>query len=260
MEKVFLFDSDTCATARVFMPLRPRVLGDVTQLEAAFAGSPDALWIAVHSRALLRALAEVRPGVRATGRLLVLDHYKEGDFFRSHFERVVVARNGFLSPDELLEVLAAPNASDLFIGGQVDAEAGVLLLFRGDLGSLVVPLGNFEPTASGPRPDPSRFEIIDHGQTIKLGAYEASAEAVLYEVDPEYRRRIKARRRAEERGFGASLRRLRIQRGLRQSDFPGISEKEIGRIERGEVEELRSDTRKRLAERLGVRAEEIEEY
>lgn len=260
MERVFLFDSDTCAPARVFMPLRPRVLGDITQLEAAFAESPDALWIAFHSRALLRALAALRPRSRATAKLLVLDHYEEGDFFRSNFERVVVAGHGFLSPEELVEVLAAPNAPDLFIGGRVDVEAGVLLLFRGDLAPLVVPLGNFEPTASGPGPDPCRFEITDHGQTIKLGAYEASAEAVLYEMDPEYRRRIKARRRAEERGFGASLRRLRIQRGLRQSDFPGISEKEIGRIERGEVEEPRSDTRKRLAERLGVRAEEIEEY
>jgi DNA-binding Xre family transcriptional regulator len=193
--------------------------------------------------------------------LLLLDRAVEPDFFRSIFEHVVVATNGsFLPNEELAEVLSAPHAADLLIGGQVDAEAGVLLLFRGNLVPLVVPLSVFQQAPNGPRPDPRRFAVIDHGQTIQLGDYEAATSAILYEVDPDYRRRVKQRRREEERTFGASLRRLRIQRGLRQGDFSGISEKEIGRIERGEVEKPRDETLRKLAERLGVQPDVIEEY
>lgn len=259
MDKVFLFDTDT-ATARAFTPLHPRVLRNEAQLEAAFSEEPDALWIAFHSHVFLRALSCLRPRLRTSARLLMLDRSGDADYFRSIFERVVVAKNGFLAAEELVEVLSAPNAADLFIGGSVDAEAGVLLLFRGNLVPLVVPLGIFKTTPVGLHPDPGRFAIADYGQTVKLGDYEATADAILYEVDPDYRRRINQRRRAEEKTFGASLRRLRVQRGLRQSDFSGISEKEIGRIERGEVEQPRGETLKKIAKRLGVPADEIAEF
>jgi transcriptional regulator with XRE-family HTH domain len=57
-----------------------------------------------------------------------------------------------------------------------------------------------------------------------------------------------------------ALRRLRIQRGLRRGGFAGISAKEIARIERGEVAKPHADTLARLAQRLGVKAEEIDTY
>ena len=43
-------------------------------------------------------------------------------------------------------------------------------------------------------------------------------------------RRLLAKRRADDKTFGACLRRLRLQRGLRQSDFGGVSAKTIARI------------------------------
>jgi hypothetical protein len=190
----------------------------------------------------------------------MLDLTLETDFLRTVFQPVVVARSGFLAVDDLVEVLSAPNAADLFIGGRVDAETGALLLYRGNLESIVVPLASFVPTPGGPPPDPSRFSIADYGQTVKLGDYEASAEAILYEIDPDYRRRLRERRRNEDQGFGPSLRRLRIQRGLRQTDFPGITEREIGRIERGEVDKPHESTVRKIAEHLGVAPQEIEEY
>ena len=134
------------------------------------------------------------------------------------------------------------------------------MLFRGNLSPLVVSLDVFQPSAGSPKPDPKRFAVTDYGQTLKLGDYEVAADAILYEVDPEYRRRANKRRREEEQGFGASLRRLRVMRGLRQTDFPGISEKEIGRLERGEVSKPHGETLEKLAKRLRVRPEEIEEY
>jgi transcriptional regulator with XRE-family HTH domain len=63
-----------------------------------------------------------------------------------------------------------------------------------------------------------------------------------------------------EKSFGASLRRLRLQKGLNPSDFPGITEKEIGRIDRGEIKRPHARTVGKLAKRLNVKPEEIETY
>ena len=67
-------------------------------------------------------------------------------------------------------------------------------------------------------------------------------------------------RRAEEKGFGASLRRLRLQRGLRREDFAPLSPKTIARIEQGRVRNLHAKTQATIAMTLGVQPEEIETY
>jgi hypothetical protein len=71
-------------------------------------------------------------------------------------------------------------------------------------------------------------------------------------------RRLNQERRQTERSFGASLRRLRKQRRLRRDDFSPVSSKEIARIERNEVGKPHSRTMRVIADRLGVRPEEIE--
>ena len=42
----------------------------------------------------------------------------------------------------------------------------------------------------------------DYGRTVALGDYEASADAILYELDLDYRRHLKKQRRQSERTFG----------------------------------------------------------
>lgn len=115
-------------------------------------------------------------------------------------------------------------------------------------------------SGTGVKPDFNDFEVIDHGQTLRFGKYEASFDSVLYEMDPEYRRKLHKQRRGTERTFGASLRRLRIQRGLSRSEFVGLTAKAIARIERGEVEKPHAATLGIIAERLGVAVHEIESY
>lgn len=109
-------------------------------------------------------------------------------------------------------------------------------------------------------PDFTRLRLTDHGRTVALGDYEAAADAILYELDPDYRRRLKKQRRQGERTFGASLMRLRKQRRLKRSDFAPISPKEIARIERNEVEKPHARTLETIADRLGIRPEEIDSY
>jgi hypothetical protein len=179
------------------------------------------------------------------------------------FRRVAGQVEAFkwLPSDELAEVLLAPpdESRDLFIGGSYDPDSQTLTLTRGDLEPLVVPMSLFHPSGTA-QPDPSRLAVTEYGQTIQLGEYEAAADAILYEVDPDYRRRLRARRRKEETGFGASLRRLRIQRQLKRTDFRGLSAKTIARIERGETDKPHGRTLTRLARTLGVEPEDIENW
>ena len=179
----------------------------------------------------------------------------------SQFRRVVGEVRDFrmLPSDQLAEVLASKNKTDLFIGGIVDQSSGTVTLARGNLSMVTVPLSIFNADAPC-KPDFSRFEIDDYGYTLRFGEYEASAHAVLYRIDPAYRRRANQQRIAEERGFGPSLRRLRILRRLSRTDFPGIAPKTIARIERGETERLQGKTLDTLAKVLGVSPAEIETY
>ena len=117
------------------------------------------------------------------------------------------------------------------------ADAAVIL-YRGNLDPLVVPLPWFRKRSAGLNPNISDLAVTDFGQTVRLGDYEAATDAILYEFDGEYRRRAKKRQIATDR-----LRRLRLQKGLHRSDFPGLTAKEIARIERGEVRNPRDSPR-----------------
>jgi len=115
-----------------------------------------------------------------------------------------------LSPtDELVEVLGSANRADLLIGAALARADDAVILYRGNLEPLVVPL----------------------------------------------RRQLET-----DRSLGGALRRLRLQKGLRQSDFPGLTAKEIARIERGEVKKPQQRTLAAIAKRIGVAAKEISTY
>jgi hypothetical protein len=157
--------------------------------------------------------------------------------------------------EELDAVSKAPDRKDRFVGGMADKGGKTVVLWRGDLMPLVVPFSAFMLTANGIRPDWDRFAATDYGHTLKFGSYEAAADAVLYEYDPEFRRRLNRSRVATEQTLGASIRRLRKQRQLTRNDFPGIDPKTLARIERGEVHKPHADTLQSIAGRLGVALE-----
>lgn len=161
--------------------------------------------------------------------------------------------------DELADVLNSDNKEELFIGGVVDERTKTLALVRGNFERLTVPLSFFGPSGAA-KPDFRKFSVDDYGQTIRFGNYEASADAILYELDSDYRRKINAKRRANEKSFGASLRRLRIQRGLSRDAFSGTSSKTIARIERSEVGKPQGRTLSIIAKTLKVAPDEIESY
>ena len=166
----------------------------------------------------------------------------------------------WLPRSELVEAIARDDSADRFIGGSVDRKAKILTLLRGDITTLLAPFRLFSRSGDGTALDFARLRLTDYGRTIALGDYEASADAVLYELDPDYRRGLNKRRCLDDRTFGASLRRLRKQRRLKRSDFAPISSKEIARVERNEIRKPHAKTLEIIAHRLGVRPQEITGY
>ncbi len=226
------------------------------------AQRPDVL-VAQRAEWPERTLARIHlhaPDMRKAPSLLVT--CRLGAHRRAAYDAVFdqVVDPGFvklLAAEELREVLSAPNRGDLFVGGVHLDEADSLLLYRGTLEPLLVPISWFKARPTGPPPDPTHLSVEDNGQAVCLGAYEASADAILYEHDPDYRKRAKKRFLKQDSSLGGSIRRLRLQKALKQSDFPDIPPRTIGRIERGEVENPRNETLEQIAARLGVHVEEL---
>jgi DNA-binding XRE family transcriptional regulator len=232
----------------------------------------DTLWISTDSehteklvKTLVGSISETTWHRASFGDFLALEPAKVEirSTLEGLFSRVIGVAPGFktLPLDELLEVLGTRplERRDLLIGGVLNAELGTLVLVRGNLERVMVPLSLFRPSGTA-TPDFGKFELGDFGHTLRFGMYEATADSVLWEVDPDFRKRAKAKEHLHATGFGSSLRRLRKQRGLSQSDFPKVARKTISRIENGEVDRPHGVTLNRIAKALGVAADEIESY
>ena len=231
--------------------------------------SARSFWISTRQEAtddLLRSIQQCRYGRGPISGLVTLEPPRPNSIpgLNSCFRRLAgVAPDSKLLPlEELLDVLSAPQseAAGLFIAAVADPQSQTLALTRGNLKTITVSFSMFPPSGRGIQPDFGRLSLIDCGHTVRLGDYEASSDAVLYEADPEYRWKASKKLLAEEKTFGASLRRLRIQKGLSRSEFAPLSPKTVARIERNEVEKPHGETLRTIASRLGIEPEEIESY
>lgn len=264
--QVFLLDRAKKRSSR-FASLRPQIVSSVTELRNSMArATSDSLWVSYASdltEALVRnaSLGTSSLGTSSLGFGLFVHSLDMRTIpaLSSFFRRIAFTMDGgFIPAEELVEVLKADNRPDLFVGGNVNHATATITFWRGNLLPLTVSFAAFEKSGSGTEPDFNRLSVIDHGQTVQLGDYEAAVDAILYEYDPEYRRRISKQRLQEDQSFGASLRRLRKQRGLRREDFePDLSAKTIARIEQGKVKRIHKKTLNALAEHLSVIPEEI---
>jgi hypothetical protein len=262
-KKTILLDRGT-SRAKWFTRINAESASSPTRIRDAVAhASQDTLWLSFERNLTASVLRAVDWHSPSLGRVVLLHRpdIETLPALSSCFREVIFSLdNGFLRPEQLGEVLSAPNRENLFIGGSVDRQGGTVTLWRGNLASLTVPLSAFRPAGDGTKPDFARFSIRDYGHTVRFGEYEAAADAILYEFDQRYRRVQSKARIAAEKSFGASLRRLRKQRGLRREDFRPLSAKTIGRIEQGKVTHVRDNTRRMIAKTLGVAADEIDTY
>jgi hypothetical protein len=94
--------------------------------------------------------------------------------------RVVAASLDFKELKEL-KVLSWAAKRYLVVAGYSDFLRHQLVLFRPDGRSVIAPFDMFEPSKNS-YPNFYELEIIDYGNTIKLGKYEASAGAILQDL------------------------------------------------------------------------------
>ncbi len=247
-------------TGGPFHGLPHDTLSTVEAVRAAYSLHRRARWVVLDAKAILLLTNAVQ--MRDTWhRLLVLEQAStpRRELLHALFRVVVAPEDGvrLLPQSELAEVMADDRADDLLIGGVVDADDKAVVLYRGNLERLVVPFAWFKVRPRGPRPDFKAFAVIDFGQTVQLGDYEASVDAILADFDADARKRMRSREIAADSSFGGALRRLRLQRGLARSDFSPLDAKTIARIERGDVDAPHADTLAVIAKRLGVNPGEI---
>jgi hypothetical protein len=165
-----------------------------------------------------------------------------------------------LSKEEFAEVWSLPDRKDRFIGGIADSGSKTVTLWRGNLESITVPFDAFPATADGVRPDFRKFSVIEYGQTLKFGEYESDSEPILFEFAPDFRRRLKQTRFAQEQTLGASIRRLRRQKRKTRLDFVNIDPRTIARIEEGKIKHPRASTLEVIAKTPGVMQTELGDY
>lgn len=230
--------------------------------------STESVWLTFEPSIIEEALKEpeifeMRSSLKKKAYMLIFADAKKSweSTLDSLFKKTFIfSEQTSLSISEILEVFSSKNPGHLAIGGSINLDLKLLVLTRGDLSTIAIPLSAFHKSGDGIEPDFKKFSVVDGGQTLKFGEYEASVDSVLYEFDAEYRRDLKAQRALSDRSFGACLRRLRVQRGLLQTDFGDVDEKVIGRIERGEVERPRNSTINKIAKVLGVPPDDILSY
>lgn len=268
--KAFLLteDQDT-NSAKSIVKKNAKIVGSSKFLSELHKLSTESVWVTDHSSIIELALQEpdifeLRNNLKKKAYMLIIRDEANKSWesaLDSLFKKSFIFSNqASLSISEIFEVISSKNPNHLAIGGSIDNELKVLVITRGDLSTLAVPLSTFQPSGDGICPNFSNFSIIDGGQTLKFGEYEASVDSILYEFDQEYRKSIKVQRSKSDKSFGACLKRLRLQKGLLQSDFGDIDEKAIGRIERGEVSKPHKSTLNKIAKTLGVNADEILNY
>lgn len=222
---------------------------------------PNALWIALHELSV-HWLAQVlaKHSTPIPGRLLTLEKVPDelATLFADRFDKIAFRPHSLLPLPEIVAVLSREDRDEFCLGGTVDSRSESLISLRGDFSVFVVPLAFFKPSPDA-SPDFNFFQVIDHGRTLLLGTYEACFSNLLYEFDKDFRKRLKKRRTTDDSSFGASLRRLRKQRGLRLKDL-GRLQKTVARLERGEVKRPRYNTLAKIAHYLDVNANDISDY
>jgi DNA-binding XRE family transcriptional regulator len=242
-------------------PLRYENIRSARKVCETYAVAPrESLWVA-WDIAQFSALTEVRPLPSRDQRLLCMTTMDSASqqVFGTYFPHLLAASDArvLLASPELETVVTSSVRADRFIAVAFDRGSKAIVLHRGNLDRVVVPLAWFANAASDAAADPLALDIIDCGQTVKLGSFEAATDAILYEFDDEYRRAVKQRTIAQDDSIGGSIRRLRLQKGLTRDEFPGVTAKSIARIERGDVLQPHSRTVERIARALAVSVRDL---
>lgn len=101
-----------------------------------------------------------------------------------------------------------------------------------------VPIGSVPALGRIPVSERKDFRVADDGSYLAWPTQDIhlDLDSLLVGIEPERRMRAERVKRAYGRSYGEAIARLRHETGLRQEDIPGLSDREVRRIEgEGEV-------------------------
>ena len=157
----------------------------------------------------------------------------------------------FESVSRILNAWEADAADKLIADAIV---AGDQLLVRScDFALYKIPFNSVKALKKLDAPSRQRFEIAGDGSYIhwKDNDTHLDLESLRYSVDPDLKAKKDQDRLLHDTCFGAAVASVRNLHGLKQASFPGLSEREIRRIEKG-VTRPRLSTLEILAEAHGM--------
>jgi hypothetical protein len=92
--------------------------------------------------------------------------------------------NATLTKEELLEAFNAPNRAKLVIGATYSPQKASLTLYTAAFERIEVPTSWFKARPASPPVELSRLAVTDYGQTLRLGEFEVSVDALLADFGP----------------------------------------------------------------------------
>jgi hypothetical protein len=132
-------------------------------------------------------------------------------------------------------------------------EDGVLRVVSPDFRRMEVPISKIEALSKTDKKTMEQFEIDDDGAYIYWPELDLHLgwEQLFQIVDPDAAHKAKQKSRLFNQRYGAAIRRVREEKGLAITETPGLSDKQLRRIERGECR-LTSNAARKLAKAHGM--------
>ncbi len=149
----------------------------------------------------------------------------------------------------------AHGAQDNLIA-DADVAADRLFVTSCSLQHYEVPIGKIPALRSVPERERKNFVIDEDGSYLHWPEADIhlDLDAIQVAIDPAARKRAFVAKAMREQRYGKAIARMRLGKGLKQSEISGLSDRQVRRIERGES--LTSESLTRLAAAHGMKLEE----
>jgi transcriptional regulator with XRE-family HTH domain len=170
--------------------------------------------------------------------------------------RWAVRFGAYLAPDEdavrrMVEARLAGDEARLIASALIEDES--LVVWSCEPKRYAVRVSDMPALA---RIDPKHlgdFELNESGSRLHwdAGDVDINLEGILYYVDPKVRKQQDKTSREEAARYAGAIRALREEHKLAQADIPGLTERQVRRVEQGESHP-RSETLRKLAAAHGM--------
>jgi hypothetical protein len=166
------------------------------------------------------------------------------------FSRNVLIHDGPELPTRVIRAWEM-GAQDRLIA-EADVANEKLIVLTCALERLEIPLANVRPLGRVPKAQRSELELASDGSYLHWPKADVhlDLDALRAVVDPAWRARMARERATHDSQFGRAVSVLRREHGLNQADIPGVSARQVRRIEGGSLP--RSETLRRLARAHGL--------